>query len=175
MTYDTSILNKWDLDKVSLLYPKVRDRFLHFLLECKSKKINGGFFMSYRTFEEQNNLYAQGRTKPGNIVTQAIGGMSYHNYGLACDFVFKVKNNWTWEGDYDRVGRIAKLNGLEWGGSWGKGKVDNPHLQVTFNQPIEKLLAIYKKSNTVIQGIKTIGQNGNLIRVWSYLDSLKIT
>ena len=38
-----------------------------------------------RTFAEQDELYAQGRTKPGQIVTQARGGESNHNYGLAAD------------------------------------------------------------------------------------------
>jgi len=38
-----------------------------------------------RTFAEQDELYAKGRTRPGAIVTQARGGESNHNYGLAVD------------------------------------------------------------------------------------------
>lgn len=38
-----------------------------------------------RTMEEQKELYAQGRTKPGKIVTNAKPGSSAHNYGLAAD------------------------------------------------------------------------------------------
>ena len=38
-----------------------------------------------RTIREQDELYAQGRTKPGKIVTKAQGGSSWHNYGLAFD------------------------------------------------------------------------------------------
>ena len=41
------------------------------------------FAYTYRSFDEQNHLYAQGRTKPGKIVTYAKGGQSYHNFGLA--------------------------------------------------------------------------------------------
>lgn len=49
-----------------------------------------------RTIAQQNALYAQGRTAPGRIVTNAKGGESYHNYGLAID-VIEIKNgktNW---------------------------------------------------------------------------------
>jgi peptidoglycan LD-endopeptidase CwlK len=38
-----------------------------------------------RTWAEQDALYAQGRTAPGNIVTKARSGYSQHNYGLAVD------------------------------------------------------------------------------------------
>jgi len=40
-----------------------------------------------RTWAEQDTLYTQGRTAPGNIVTNVQGGYSYHNYGLAVDCV----------------------------------------------------------------------------------------
>ena len=39
----------------------------------------------FRSVADQNTLYAQGRTQPGNIVTNARGGRSLHNYGLAVD------------------------------------------------------------------------------------------
>jgi peptidoglycan L-alanyl-D-glutamate endopeptidase CwlK len=38
-----------------------------------------------RTFEKQNDLYEQGRSKPGRIVTNARGGYSNHNFGIAFD------------------------------------------------------------------------------------------
>lgn len=42
----------------------------------------------FRSFAEQDKLYAQGRTnKSKPIVTNARGGYSAHNYGLAIDFV----------------------------------------------------------------------------------------
>jgi len=41
-----------------------------------------------RTYEEQDALYAQGRTAPGPKVTNAPGGHSNHNFGLAFDMVF---------------------------------------------------------------------------------------
>lgn len=40
-----------------------------------------------RTIAYQNHLYAQGRSDPGQIVTNAKGGESAHNFGLAADIV----------------------------------------------------------------------------------------
>ena len=52
-------------------------------------KVIGGL----RTYEEQNELFAQGRTKPGRIVTNARGGFSNHNFGIAFDVgVFEGAN-----------------------------------------------------------------------------------
>ncbi len=49
---------------------------------------------TYRSFEEQNKLYAQGRTVPGQVVTKARGGQSPHNYipSFAFDYTFKSKS-----------------------------------------------------------------------------------
>lgn len=42
----------------------------------------------FRSIEEQNKLYAQGRTTKGKIVTNAKGGESMHQYGIAFDYCF---------------------------------------------------------------------------------------
>ena len=83
-----------------------------------------------RTYEEQNVLFAQGRTTAGKIVTRAQGGWSNHNFGLAFDIG-------VWEGgqyqpeskSYRIVGNLGKAIGLEWGGDW-KSIVDEPHFEV---------------------------------------------
>ncbi|MFB4163977.1 M15 family metallopeptidase [Alteribacillus sp. JSM 102045] len=59
----------------------------------------------YRFVEEQNNLFAQGRSEHGNVVTNAEGGESYHNYGLAIDFALENDNGEiTWDTEYDGNG-----------------------------------------------------------------------
>lgn len=84
-----------------------------------------------RTFAEQDALFAQGRTKPGQIVTKAKGGESNHNYGLAvdlCPFVNgkpQCKDN----AGFVRIGAEAVKLGLEWGGDWKKF-IDKPHVQL---------------------------------------------
>lgn len=80
----------------------------------------------YRSFEEQNELYAQGRTKPGNIVTNAKGGESWHNWRCAFDIVFVKGDTITYDGDWELVGEIGKVLDLEWGGDW-TGFPDRPH------------------------------------------------
>ena len=82
----------------------------------------------YRSVEEQNRLYAQGRTAPGRIVTNARGGASWHNYGLAADYAFVAGGQLAWSGPWRIFGRIARECGLEWGGDW-KGFPDRPHVQ----------------------------------------------
>jgi hypothetical protein len=84
-----------------------------------------------RTNAEQDELYAQGRTKPGPIVTNAKGGESNHNSGTAID-VYMVKE----DGSLDIEGivpqevvDIASQEGFEWGGNWSKLK-DYPHFEI---------------------------------------------
>ncbi|HZG59857.1 MAG TPA: M15 family metallopeptidase [Anoxybacillus sp.] len=96
-----------------------------------------------RTIKEQNELYAQGRTKPGKIVTNAKGGYSYHNFGLAFDFAVLNANgsvNWNVDKKWHRVGAIGKSLGLEWGGDWKSFK-DYPHFQYTFGLSLANLRA----------------------------------
>ena len=82
-----------------------------------------------RSFQEQEDLYAQGRNgDPGPIVTNARGGQSYHNYGLAIAVgrldaeLYDI--NW---GD---LARLARSRGFEWGGDFIN--IDRPHFQRTF-------------------------------------------
>ena len=82
----------------------------------------------FRSIEEQNRLYVRGRTAPGRVVTNARGGSSWHNYGLAADYAFVVGGQFTWSGPWRVFGRIARECGLEWGGDWSKFP-DRPHIQ----------------------------------------------
>lgn len=79
-----------------------------------------------RSYAEQNKLYAK---KPK--VTNAKGGYSWHNFGLAADFgVFANGKYLTDDADYKKLGRLVQyVDGLEWGGNW-KSFVDTPHLQL---------------------------------------------
>ncbi len=85
-----------------------------------------------RTSQEQDALYAQGRTAPGRIVTNARGGQSWHNFGLAFDIVVLDsigKADWdSSHPNWARAAAIGKSLGLEWGGDWKSFK-DTPHFQ----------------------------------------------
>lgn len=117
-----------------------------------------------RTFAEQESLYAQGRTKPGNRVTNARGGQSNHNYGLANDItIFKnSKPDWNDLTPYRLLGREAKKLGLEWGGDWKA--VDMPHVQLKGMSVKEcqtfynrgGLTAVWDRMNQILGGAKPI-------------------
>ncbi len=103
----------------------------------------------FRSNEEQDAIYAKGRTSEGKIVTQVQGGQSYHNYGLAIDFALRTKKGEVvWDMKYDgnkngqadwmEVVAIAKRLGFTWGGDW-KNFPDYPHLQIDFGYSIRQL------------------------------------
>jgi hypothetical protein len=93
----------------------------------------------YRTFEEQDALYAQGRFgNGGNIVTDARGGESYHNYGLAID-IAEIVDGQLGKRVTESIAKIGKSLGFEWGGSWDKP--DYPHFQMTFGKSTKDLLS----------------------------------
>jgi hypothetical protein len=85
-----------------------------------------------RTFAEQDELYAKGRTTPGAIVTQARGGESNHNFGLAVDLCPFTNGKPDWNAPmsvWAAIGASAAAHGLEWGGRWKKF-IDKPHVEL---------------------------------------------
>jgi peptidoglycan L-alanyl-D-glutamate endopeptidase CwlK len=83
-----------------------------------------------RTYEAQNALYEQGRSRPGPIVTNARGGYSNHNFGVAFDIgVFEGGRYLDESPAYKAVGTLGKQLGLEWGGDW-KSIQDEPHFEL---------------------------------------------
>lgn len=83
-----------------------------------------------RSYAEQDALYAKGRTAPGPKVTNARGGYSNHNFGVAWDIgLFKAKEYLSESPHYRTLGKIGKTHGLEWGGDW-KSFPDEPHFQI---------------------------------------------
>lgn len=81
-----------------------RQRAWLWLEKLKAENINPLIYCGFRSFTDQNKLYAIGRTVSGKIVTYAKEGQSYHNYGLAFDWVplrEVSKNAGFWESDWD--------------------------------------------------------------------------
>jgi peptidoglycan LD-endopeptidase CwlK len=69
------------------LRPEFRAMAELWLADCAGEQLDVLVYCSYRSMAEQSALYAQGRTRPGPIVTRAQAGESAHNFGLALDFV----------------------------------------------------------------------------------------
>lgn len=94
-----------------------------------------------RTYAEQNKLYAQ-RPK----VTNAKGGQSWHNFGLAFDFgVFKGKDYLGNSPHYKTLGKLAtSIPGATWGGTWTK-LVDEPHIQLNLFSSVSAARTAFEK------------------------------
>lgn len=74
-----------------------------------------------RSIEEQNALYAKGRTARGPKVTNARGGYSTHNFGIAFDVGVFVANRYQAESPkYTAIGAVGIDLGLNWGGNWAR-------------------------------------------------------
>lgn len=148
--------DKVTLQRIELLHPKLRAEAKEIykdICEALSGRAICRFAYTLRTFAEQDALLAQ---KPK--VTNAKGGQSYHNYGLAIDIVLlKDKDgngtfetaSWETNVDFDGDGesdwievvKIFKMFGWEWGGDWKF--VDKPHFQKSFGYSIKRLQELY--------------------------------
>ncbi len=81
--------------------------------------VHGQIVQGTRPFQEQDWLYAQGRTRPGQIVTNARGGESNHNYGIAFDVGLFERGRYLANHEaYKLVGEVAARHGLRWGGNF---------------------------------------------------------
>lgn len=114
------------------LHPKVKVLCEKFISECKKQAIDVLITSTYRDAASQNALYAQGRTTPGKIVTNAKAGQSFHNWRVAFDFVPIVNGKAQWNDleTFNKCGVIAESVGLEWAGRWKKFK-ELAHCQYT--------------------------------------------
>ena len=115
------------------LRPEIRPQVDAFLAECKSQGLDILVTCTLRSLEEQAALYAQGRTAPGHVVTNAKPGTSAHNYGLALDIVPIVNGKPDWSGTsttWQQVGQIGVTAGLDWAGTPGFPFVEYAHFQL---------------------------------------------
>lgn len=114
------------------LHTKVTAMASEFINRCKAEGIDVLITSTYRDAESQNELYAQGRTKPGKKVTNAKAGQSYHNWRVAFDFVPIINGKAQWNDAelFTKCGEIAEDVGLEWAGRWVKFK-ELAHCQYT--------------------------------------------
>jgi peptidoglycan L-alanyl-D-glutamate endopeptidase CwlK len=114
------------------LHPIVAGKCKAFIEACKAQGIDVLITSTYRDAASQNALYAQGRTLPGKVVTNAKAGQSWHNWRCAFDFVPIVNGKAQWNDlkTFERCGAIAESCGLEWAGRWKRFK-ELAHCQYT--------------------------------------------
>lgn len=115
---------------IATLHPQVRPAARALVLKAAAAGITIKVISGLRTYAEQDALYAKGRTKPGPKVTNARGGYSNHNFGIAFDIgVFDGSRYVPESPRYKAVGALGLELGLEWGGNW-KTIQDQPHFQL---------------------------------------------
>jgi RHS repeat-associated protein len=135
-------------ERIQSLHPAIRMKATEFVkqanveLEGTTIRIAQGF----RTYEEQDAIYAQGRTTPGVIVTKSKGGESNHNFGLAFDIVGITNGKADYNLDYKTLTEVGSSLGFEWGGNW-KGFKDKPHFQMLFGKSQKDIKKLPKDSN----------------------------
>lgn len=157
------------LDRANQLHPSIRQIVIAAIEDLEHNyfpvTVQIRIVQGLRTIEEQNDLYAQGRTKPGAKVTNAKGGSSFHNYGLAFDFALMYDKDgngtyetlsWDTKTDFDRdqqadwmevVNYFKKLK-FTWGGDF-KSIQDDPHLEKTFGYDWRELFAKYNNKDFI--------------------------
>lgn len=166
---------------ITQLHPILQQKANELIALCRKNGIEIKIGECLRTVAEQDALYAQGRTKPGNKVTNAKGSTysSMHQWGVAFDFYL----NMDVDGDgskaddafnnrtrlFNKVGALGVSIGLEWGGNW-KSIVDLPHFQLpnwgstatklrnTYGTP-EKFRATWGGTNTPSKKPSTSSSN----------------
>ena len=146
------------IKRIDLLHPKLREEVTEMydqICEALTGKSICRFAYTLRTDKEQDALYAIGRTTKGKKVTNAKGGQSFHNFGLAFDIVLLIDTDGngtfetaSWEtlkdfdgdkvADWMEIVSIAKSFGWEWGGDFKSFK-DQPHFQKTFGKTTAQL------------------------------------
>ena len=145
-----------DREILSKLYPPFQKMAENFLQYCWNKELNVHLSQGLRTWEEQNELLEK-------CVSRAIGGMSYHNYGIAFDIVFdnnKEKDGVQdpYVGNWELAANIGHRCGLKPGFFWTSFQ-DKPHYQANIETGIAYL------RNTFVKG--------GMVAVWDLLDTIE--
>lgn len=135
------------LERLQALHPVIIERAKQLDQMLDARGIQWRITQGLRTWDEQAKLYAQGRTAPGEIVTNAPPGHSWHSFGCAADFVPMISGNpeWTltnpiWETIRDVAESVGFVSGSRW------QHPDWPHLQITGRFPVsptDEVRAIY--------------------------------
>lgn len=148
------------IQRLNLLHPKIRQKALDAYKEAvrvTPQGVHPFITETLRSFKRSDALYNQPWDKIDNDgdgkidesdekVTNAPGGSSYHNYGLAIDFVNQVNDKTPWKVDKDwmTVVNVFKKHGFKWGGDPDFGIYDAPHFQMTLGHNWRDLLTLYK-------------------------------
>lgn len=154
MTMDNASINL-----LNQLHPKLRALALvAYAQACKETPVgvHPVIDQTYRSFAESDHDYQLGRTivnpdgrsakKPyGDIISKAVGGHSWHNYGLALDFYMLIngRESWTVDENWMIIVNSFKEHGFNWGGDFEGDFQDDPHLEHKMGQSLTGLMLLH--------------------------------
>ena len=117
-------------NNILYLHPIVRAAVVKVIVQLQSEDIPFRIYEAYRYPQRQADLYAQGRTKSGSIVTYAKPWSSYHQYGLAVDFVLFENGDWSWNSSGTKEAWWAKLHQIGTAEGLMRLNFEIPHMQL---------------------------------------------
>src|SRR5690625_3521444 len=153
--------DKWTIKRVEELHPRVRQSAIDAIEEAERglpNNVSVRLTSVYRSPEEQDKLYAQGRTVKGAKITNARAYQSFHQWRLALDFVLIIDNkvaDWSTTKDRDKDGvpdwmevvNAFKKRGWVWGGDFKSFK-DYPHFEKVYGNSWQQLLSRLKAGDS---------------------------
>ena len=119
--------------RLSEVYPGLATLVREMAAQLETEGIDIRVTQGLRAMAEQEAFYAQGRTAPGQIVTDAQPGYSWHQFGLAVDIAPLTPQGPDWNVGHPVWGRIVSVGvllGLVAGAQW-RVFPDWPHFQFT--------------------------------------------
>lgn len=117
---------------IATLLPEVQPYARSLILKAAAAGITIEILSGNRTYAEQDELFQKGRRGIAGekVVTNARGGHSNHNFGIAFDIgVFENSGYIPESPQYKAVAALGKEMGLSWGGDW-KSIQDEPHFEL---------------------------------------------
>jgi peptidoglycan LD-endopeptidase CwlK len=146
-------------DNIETLIPAAQAKAREFMNAVPKGKLTYRIISGTRTYDEQNALFAIGRTvqRNRNPVTKAKGGQSNHNFGIAWD-VGIFEDGRYYDGDTKREAQAyadlagvekANLAGLEWGGDFSSFP-DAPHYQMPTKKTTSQVRALFEKGKPYV-------------------------
>lgn len=123
--------------RLALVIPELAVKIRSLATTLLGQQIEIRVVQGLRSWADQARIYAQGRTTPGPIVTNAPPGHSMHEFGLAVDCEpslnppggLYVQDGVAGSPRYVAMRAVAEAEGLVSGSRWAH-PVDWPHLQL---------------------------------------------
>lgn len=152
--------------RLALVHPKLAQNIETLDTTLISRGVLIRVVQGLRKWEDQERIYAQGRTAPGEIVTDAPPGHSMHEFGLAVDCMPSLNppalpykpDGVGGSPRYIAMRAVAEAEGLVSGSRWAH-PVDWPHLQLP-NVPASPT-----------DQIRADFASGGLAKVWENYDN----